>query len=50
MLVKIVLYGLKSSDAALQSKLAGVLRDISYFFKKGEPAVWIQQAVKPDGT
>ena len=49
MLVKMALYGLNSSGAAFQSKLAGVLRDIGYLFTKGDPNVWIQPAVKPDG-
>ena len=50
MLVKIALYGLRSSGAAFRSKLAGVLRDIGYISTKGEPNVWIRSAVKPDGT
>ena len=44
------LYGLKSPGAAFQSKLAGLLRYIGYFFKKGNPDVWIRLEVKPDGT
>ena len=50
MLVKMVIYGLKSSGAAFRSNLTGVLRDIGYFYTKGESDVWIQPAVKTDGT
>ena len=50
MLVKMALYGLNSSYAEFQSKLAGVLRDIGYLSTKGDPDVWIRPAVKPDGT
>ena len=44
------LYGLKSSGAALQYKLEGLLRGIVYITTKGDPDVCIQLAVKPDGT
>ena len=44
------LYGFKSSDAAFQSNIAVVLREIGYLYTKGDPDVWIQQEVKPDGT
>ena len=50
MLVKMALYGLKSSGTAFQSKLSGLLREVGYFSTKGEPDVWIRLAVKPDGT
>ena len=50
MIVKMALYGLKSSGAVFQSKLAGVLRDICYLSTKGDPNVWIRLAVKIDGT
>ena len=50
MLVKMALYGLKSSGAEFQSKIAGVLRYIGYLSTKGDPDVWILPAVKPDGT
>ena len=50
MLVKIALYRMKSSGAAFRSKIAGVLRDSSYFPTEGGPNVWIRTAVKPDGT
>ena len=50
MLVKMALYGLKSSRSAFQYNLAVVLRDIGYLSTKGDPDVWIRPAVKPDGT
>ena len=50
MLVKMALYGIKSSGVAFRSKLAGVLREIGYLSTKGYPYVWIRLAVKPDGT
>ena len=49
-LVKMALYGLKSSGAAFRSKLAGVLRDIGRFLTKGDPYLWIRPAVKSDVT
>ena len=50
MIVKMALYGLKSSGAAFRSKLAGVLRDIQYYPTKADPDVWIRPAVKADWT
>ena len=50
MLVKMALYGFKSSDAAFQSNIAVVLREIGYLYKKGDPNLWIRPSVKPDGT
>ena len=50
MLVKMALYGIKSSGAVFQSKLAGVLRDIGYLSTKGYPDLWIRPAVQSDGT
>ena len=50
MLVKMTLYGLKSSGAALRSKISGVLRNIGYIYTKGDPDVWIRPALKTDGT
>ena len=50
MLVKMALYGLKSSGAAFRAKLAGVLHDIGYIPTKSDPDVWIRPAVKVDGT
>ena len=50
MLVKMALYGLKSSGAAFRSNLAGVMRGISYLYTKGDPNVWIRMELKTDGT
>ena len=50
MIVKMALYGLKSSGAAFRAKLAGVLHDIGYTPSKAYPDVWIRPAVKPDGA
>ena len=49
MIVKMALYGLKSSGAAFRAKLAGVLHDLGYMPTKADPDVWIKTAVKPDG-
>ena len=38
-LVKMALYGLKSSGAELRSKIEGVLSDIGYLSTKGDPNV-----------
>ena len=45
MIVKMALYGLKSSGAALRVKLAGVLHDIGYTPSKADPDVWISPAM-----
>ena len=50
MLVKMALYGLKSSGTVLRPKLEGVLRDIGYLYTKGDPDIWIRPAVKSYGT
>jgi hypothetical protein len=50
MVVKMALYGLKSSGAAFRAKLAGLLNDIGYTPAKADPDVWMRPAVKPDGT
>ena len=50
MIVKMALYGLKSSGAAVPVKLAGVLHDLVYIPAKADPDVWINPAVKPDGS
>ena len=50
MIVKMALYGLKSSGAAFRAKLAGVIHDIGYTPSKTDPYVWIRPAVKPDGS
>ena len=44
------IYGLKSSDAAFRSNLAGVLHDLSYVTSKADPDVWIRPAARPDGS
>ena len=48
MIVKMALYGLKSSGAASRAKLAGVLHDIGYLPSKADPDVWLRPAVKQD--
>ena len=50
MIVKMALYGLKSSGAAFRYKLAGVLHDLSYVPSKADTDVWIRPAVRPDGS
>ena len=50
MIVKMELYGLKSSGAAFRTKLAGLLHDIGYTPSKADPDVWLRPAVKPDGA
>jgi hypothetical protein len=49
MIVKMALYGLKSSGAAFRSKLAGVLHDLGYRPTYADPDVWLKAAVKPCG-
>ena len=49
MLIKMALYGLKSSGAAFRAKLAGVLHDCGYTPSKADPDVWLRPAVKPCG-
>ena len=50
MIVKMELYGLKSSGAAFRAKLAGVPHDLMYVPSKADPDVWIRPAVRPDGS
>ena len=50
MIVKMALYGLKSSGAAFRAKLVGVLHDLRYMSTKADPDVWIKPSVKPDGS
>ena len=50
MIVKMALYGLKSSGAAFRSKLAGVLKDIQYQPTKADPDVWIRPEIRKDGS
>jgi hypothetical protein len=49
MIVKMALYGLKSSGAAFRSKLAGVLDDLQYRPTLADPDVWIKAGVKANG-
>jgi hypothetical protein len=49
MIVKMALYGLKSSGAAFRSKLAGVLHDMNYRPSLADPDVWLRAATKPCG-
>jgi hypothetical protein len=49
MIVRMALYGLKSSGAAFRSKLAGVLHDMNYRPTLADPDVWLKAAVKPCG-
>ena len=48
MVVKMDLYGLKSSGAALRSKLASLLHDIGYTPSKADPNAWMIPAIKSD--
>ena len=50
MVVKIDLYGLKSSRAEFRSKLASLLHNIGYTTSKEDPDIWMIPAIKPDGT
>ena len=50
MIVKIALYGLKSSEATFRAKLAGVIKDIQYQPTKADPDVWIRPAIFKDGS
>jgi hypothetical protein len=47
-IIKMALYGLKSSGAAFRAKLAGVLHDLGYRPTLADPDVWLKAAVKPD--
>ena len=50
MIVKMALYGLKSSGAAFRAKLVGVLHDLSYLPLKADPDVRIRPVVRPYGS
>ena len=50
MLIKMTLYGFKSSGAAFRSKLSGVTHGLHYEPTKAGPDVWIRPDIKPDGT
>ena len=49
MIVKMALYGLKSSGAAFRAKLAGVLHDLQYRPSYADPDVWIKPGTKANG-
>ena len=50
MVVKMVLYGLRSSGEAFRSKLESLLHDIWYTPFKADPDVWMRPAIKSYGT
>ena len=50
MVLKMALYGLKSSGAAFRSKLASLLHGIRYTPSKADPDVWMRPVIKSDGT
>ena len=50
MVVKIDIYGLKSSGAAFRSNLASLLHDIRYTPSKADLYLWMIPAIKSDGT
>ena len=50
MVVKMSLYGLKSSGAAFRAKLAALINDIGYTPSKAYSDVWMRAAISPDGT
>ena len=50
MVVKMVLYVLKSSVAAFREKLEGILNDIGYTPSKVDQYVWMRAAIMPDST
>ena len=49
MLVKMALYGLKSSGAAFRSKLANVIYEMGYRPSLADPDVWMRPGTKVDG-
>ena len=49
MIVKMALYGLKSSGAAFRAKLANLLYELQYRASEGDPDVWLRPAMKPNG-
>ena len=50
MIIKMALYGLKSSGAAFRSKLASVIWDMGYRPTQGDPDVWIRPAIDNHGV
>ena len=49
MVIKMALYGLKSSGAAFRAKLASILNDIRYTPSKADPDLWMIPTIKSDG-
>ena len=49
MLIKMALYGLKSSGAAFRSKLAKVIHDLGFRPSAADPDVWMRPATKGNG-
>ena len=49
MIIARALYGLKSSGAAWQAKLAETLDSLGYKPTQSDPDVWLKKAVKPNG-
>ena len=49
MIVKMALYGLKSSGAAFRAHMEDNLNDIGFLSTKADPDVWYRPAVKPNG-
>ena len=49
LIVKMALYGLKSSGAAFRAFLAERLDDIGFKSSIADPDVWMRSAIKPDG-
>ena len=50
MIVRMALYGLKSSGAAFRSKLASVIWDMGYRATQGDPDVWIRPSKNGKGV
>ena len=49
MLMRMVLYGLKSSGSVFQAHLAETLHDIGFHPTRANPDAWRRQAKKADG-
>ena len=50
MVLKMALYGLKSSGGAFRAKFSSLLHDIAYTPSKADTALWMRPAIKSDGT
>ena len=48
-IIKVAIYGLKSSGAAFRSLLADTLHELNYVPSKADPDVYMRPAVKPNG-